>query len=266
MIIMQNRNELIRYVRNIIGEEKSDGFYTPVKWNNKNIDVPNFLFKDGMAEYPEIRISPFLHDVEILNPVRQQAFNYNKKINILDAMFQIDIYATNVVLVNNIFDAVRKRIDNFYDIDTVLYGYDKTFTLIDEEKNIYYCHKYNQNDFQIISVQLGHLFMQRVYDKTLLQYKNTYYIDSTGFYVCTDLPIKRIKVNNVLNGLLFPDGQTAYQKGIIKTRIVNTRSLSELEKNNVERISFDLGIVYRLDSFRNPGPIATGITMNNYSD
>lgn len=263
---MQNRNELIRCVRNIIGDERPDGFYTSVLWNHKNIDVPNFLFKDGTTQYPEIRISPFLHDTTILNPVRQRSYNYENKIKILNALFQVDIYATNLVLVNNIFEQVRHRIGNFYDIDTVLYGYDKNFQLIDEEKNIYYCAKYNINSFRIIGVQFGNIAIHRVSNKKLLQYKDTYYVDKTGLYVCTDFPIKRIKINVVLNGLLFPDGTTAYQKGIIKTKIKNIRSLSELENNNVERISFELDIVYRLDSLRNPGPIATGITIDNNSD
>ena len=57
---MKDRNELIYRVRQIIGEEKEDGFYTHVQYNGENIDVPNLLFKDGPIQYPEIRISPFL--------------------------------------------------------------------------------------------------------------------------------------------------------------------------------------------------------------
>ena len=57
---MKDRNELIFLIRSIIGEEKEDGFYTKVNWNNENIEVPNFLFKDGPAKYPEIRILYFL--------------------------------------------------------------------------------------------------------------------------------------------------------------------------------------------------------------
>lgn len=42
---MKDRNELIYRIRQIIGEEKEDGFYTPVKYNDKIIEVPNYLFK-----------------------------------------------------------------------------------------------------------------------------------------------------------------------------------------------------------------------------
>ena len=38
------------------------------------------------------------------------------------AVFQVDIYATNVVLANNIEHAINNRLDLFYDIDTIIYG------------------------------------------------------------------------------------------------------------------------------------------------
>lgn len=259
---MHDRNELIRLVRNIIGEEKEDGFYTSVSWNNNIIEVPNFLFKDGPAEYPEIRISPFLVDRQKSHSIRVRRYDYDRKTKFYDTIFQVDIYATNIVLVNKIFDAVKRRIGLFYDIDTVFYGYDEAFQLIDEEKNIYYSQKYNNKDFDIISIQFCRQLIQRVYDKKQLM-KNTYYIDKTGLYIRTDFPIKRIKINTVLNGLIFADGHTAHQKGIIKTKIRNVKNLSELENNDVERISFELGIFYRMDSMRNAGPLATHITIDS---
>ena len=72
-----------------------------------------------------------------------------------------------------------------------------------------------------------------------------------------------VQINTVLNGLTFPDGETANKKGIIKTRKLNKRSLSELEKNNVERISFELGIFYMIDKERNVGPTATDIIVES---
>ena len=72
-----------------------------------------------------------------------------------------------------------------------------------------------------------------------------------------------IQINCIINGLIFPDGETAHTKGIIKTRTMNKRTLSELEENNVERISFELGIFYMLDQERKPGPIATDIIVDS---
>lgn len=260
---MKDRNELIYRIRQIIGDEKEDGFYTPVKYNDEIINVPNFLFKDGPAKYPEIRISPFLTNQLKAHPIRITTNTGHVKRKFYDTIFQIDIYATNVVLVNKIESAIRRRIDLFYDIDTVIYGYDKDFKLIDEEKMIYHHKGYNINTYQIISVYFGNIPFERVRDKEELSKKNTYYLDETGLYINTNFNIKMVQINTVLNGLVFPDGETANKKGIIKTSTLNRRSLSELEENNVERISFELKIFYMLDQQRNLGPIATDINVDS---
>ena len=263
---MKDRNELIRLVRQIIGDEKEDGFYTSLEYNNEIIQVPNYLFKDGTANYPEIRISPFLSDEATSHPIRVRRYDLDAKVKYHRAIFQIDIYATNIVLVNKIYSAIRKRIDLFYDIDTVWYGYDKSFKKIDIEKNIYFSPLYNAKKFTITSVNCCKKRFKRVYDKKYLGQKDVYCFDETGIYISTDLPIKMIRINNIINGLVFPDGETEHQKGIIKTHTQNKRMISELEKNNVERISFELGILYRMESLRNPGPIATGLYIDNDSD
>ena len=164
---MKDRNELIYRIRQIIGEEKEDGFYTPVKYNDSVIQVPNYLFKDGPSEYPEIRISPFLSDTIKSHPIRVTTNGRHIKRKFYDAIFQIDIYSTNIVQLNNIYSAVRSRIDYFYDIDTVLYGYDKHFQLLDEENNIYYHKGYNINDYKIISIYFGNIPLLRVFDRYL---------------------------------------------------------------------------------------------------
>ena len=260
---MKNRNELIRLIREIIGEEKEDGFYTPVQYNDNVVNVPNFLFKDGASEDPEIRISPFLSDTRKTHPIRVTTYGKHVKRRFYSAIFQIDIYATNIILANNIYSAIKRRIDFFYDIDTVLYGYDKDFQLIDEERSIYYHKGYNTDNFKIISIYFGNIPLRRVYNKKDLQKRDTYYINDTGLYVNTLFNIKMIKINNIVSGLTFSDGQTANSKGIVKTRTLNKRQISELEKNNVERISFELGIDYILDQERNPGPIATDIIVDS---
>ena len=263
---MKDRNELIRLVRQIIGEEKEDGFYTSIDYNNQIINVPNYLFKDGTAEYPEIRISPFLSDEKTSHPIRVRKYDLDAKVKYYRAIFQIDIYATNIVLANKIYNTVKKRIDLFYDIDTVWYGYDKSFKKIDLETNTYFSPLYNTKDFTIIGVNCCKKRFIRVKDKKSLKHKNAYYIDKTGLYITTDLPIKMIRINSILSGLVFPDGETEHQKGIIKTHTQNKRMISQLEENNVERISFELGILYRTESLRNPGPIATGLHIDIDSD
>lgn len=263
MMSIKDKNELIYRIRQIIGDEKEDGFYTPVKFNDEIVQVPNFLFKDGPAKYPEIRISPFLSNRSKSHPIRVTTNGRHVKRRFYDAVFQIDIFATNLVLVNNIESVVRRRIDLFYDLDTVIYGYDKDFKLIDEEQMIYHHKGYNINTYKIISVYFGNIPFERVRDKKELLRKNTYYIDETGLYINTNFNIKMVQINTVLNGLIFPDGETANKKGIIKTHVRNRRNLSELENNNVERVSFELKIFYMLDQERDLGPIATDIIVDS---
>ena len=40
--------------------------------------------------------------------------------------------------------------------------------------------------------------------------------------------------------------------------------LSDLDKNNVERISFELDIFYAMDQIRDPGPLATHTKISDY--
>ena len=143
---MKDENELIFLIRQIIGDEKEDGFYTPVNFQGDIIEVPNYLFKDGPSKYPEIRISPFLSDSQKSHSIRITSYGRSIKRKFHDAIFQVDIYSTNIVQANNIYSAIKRRIDFFYDIDTVLYGYDKDFQLLDEEESIYY-HKGYNTDF-----------------------------------------------------------------------------------------------------------------------
>ena len=162
---MKDRNELIYRIRQIIGDEKEDGFYTSVKWNDKNIQVPNYLFKDGPAQYPEIRISPFLTESQASHSIRIREYDKDRKAKYYNTLFQIDIYATNIVLVNKIYDTVVRRIGLFYDIDTIAYGYNHSFQMIDKEKRIYYSKHYNIKDFSIISVNFGKRKLRKVNDK-----------------------------------------------------------------------------------------------------
>ena len=116
---MKKRNELIYYIRQVIGQELLDGFYTIIEDQGEIVKVPNYLFKDNKAEYPEIRISPFIRDEEVAHPIRDRSCNRDDKIKHYRAIFQIDIYATNVVIAYKLYDAVSSRVDLFNDYDSV---------------------------------------------------------------------------------------------------------------------------------------------------
>ena len=249
---MRRKNQLIRFVREIIGEEEPRGFFTHVRHNNKIIKVPNFLFKDAPAEYPEIRISPFIADVEETNQVRLRRMNKLGKLRHYTATFQIDIYATNIVMANNIYDAVYNRIDLFNDYDIIRYGYNPSFKEIDA--NLYFTRLYNSQNFNIFRILIDNMIINRVHNSDELE-NNTYMINEDGLYVQTTLPIHKIRIYHIINGLRFSNGKIAYDEHIINMKISNKKMLSELEDNNVERITFDLNIFYNMLQERNPGTI-----------
>ena len=253
---MKTKNQLIYFTRQIIGEEYTDGFYTEVHHGGKIIKVPNLLFKDAPAQYPEIRISPFVLDVEETNQVRLRRLNKLGKLRHYTATFQIDIYATTVPMVNNIYDAVYNRIDLFNDYDMVRYGYNASFKEI--EPNKYFTKLYNSKSFNIFRILIDNMIINQVNNINELD-NNTYMINEDGLYVQTTLPIHKIRIYHIINGLKFSNGKTAYDEHIINMKITNKKMLSELEENNVERITFDLNIFYNMLQGRNPGPILENV-------
>jgi hypothetical protein len=61
--------------------------------------------------------------------------------------------------------------------------------------------------------------------------------------------------------LTFSNGKIAYSENILQLDVQNKKMLSELEKNNVERITFDLSIFYNMHQDRNPGPILEDVDI-----
>lgn len=253
--MIKSKNELIYIIRQVIGHEEVDGFYTPVEYNNEIIKVPNYLFKDAPAEYPEIRISPFLEDKQITHSKHIKRYEYNNKIIPYRAKFQIDIFATNLVQLNEIYDQVFKRIDLAYEIETVEYGYDNDF--IEIAPNLYLNKNITSKNFYFADIVVDRKRMNVVSNKNDLQKNNVYLLNDEGLFVHTPLNIKRIRMRSIINGLLLPDGNTIHKKGIVKLSISDKTMLSDLKRNNVERISFVLNITYGMDNIRESGPIAT---------
>jgi len=257
---MNSKNKLIYLIRSIIGEDEPSGFYTYVKHNKEVIKVPNYLFKDAPAEYPEIRISPFIRDTEATVPQHIQRCTSSSKLYHYYANFQIDIYATTIPMVNNIYEEVYKRIDYFHDFDAVTYGYNKSFKEIDD--NLYFSKIYNAQNFNIFRILINYNIIHRVNDINELK-NNTYIINEDGLYIRTTLPIQNIQINHSVNGLLFNNHKTSYAEHIINMRISNVKMLSELENDDVERISFNLNILYHMLRSRKPGPILKDVEISS---
>lgn len=253
--MIKSKNELIYIIRQVIGNEESDGFYTYVNYNDEIIKVPNYLFKDAPSEYPEIRISPFLEDKEVTHSIRVRQYNHNNKIIPYRAKFQIDIFATNIAQLNEIYDAVFERIDLAYEFETVEYGYDDDFVEI--APNLYYNRHMTNKHFHFSQIRIGNMEMAIVSNKNDLAHNNTYLLNEEGLFIHTPLNIKRVRMRSIINGLLLPDGNNIHKKGINKLSISDKVMLSDLKRNNVERLSFMLNITYGMDNIRKSGPIAT---------
>lgn len=260
---MNSKNKLIYLVRSIIGEDEPSGFFTYIKNNDEIIKVPNYLFKDAPAEYPEIRISPFIRDTEATVPQHQYYCNNFAKLYHYHAIFQVDIYATTIPMVNNIYDEVYRRIDFFHDINSVTYGYNRSFRQID--KTLYYSPLYNTQNFNIFRILIKNNIIHRMNDINQL-YNNTYTINEDGLYIRTTLPITEVKLKHSINGLLFKNDKTSYHEHIINMSISNVKMLSELENNSVERISFDLRILYHMRWERRFGPVLEDIRISSDSN
>ena len=59
----------------------------------------------------------------------------------------------------------------------------------------------------------------------------------------------------------FSNNKTQYGVDILNTSVSNKRMLSELEENNVERITFNLNILYHMFQKRRFGPIIDDILV-----
>ena len=79
--------------------------------------------------------------------------------------------------------------------------------------------------------------------------------------ICTTLPIQDVRIYHNINGLQFNNNKTQYGVHILNTSVSNKRMLSELEENNVERITFDLNILYHMLQKRKFGPIIDDILI-----
>ena len=72
----------------------------------------------------------------------------------------------------------------------------------------------------------------------------SFYVDSEALYIKTTGKIKTIKISVITQGRLFDDKTSPSNRGIAFHEIGDPRNLSELEDNEVERISFDIYILF----------------------
>lgn len=222
--------------------------------------VPIFLNKDKTTQYPEIRVSPFVDKYDIIDQKyiekTYQAYRHWE-----GGVFQIDIYTRNIIDAQNIYDKLIERIYDFFNLETLVYNWNPEFQQIDDfifKNKAYALNKHLFKD--IYSCVLEGYKLKRVYDYDSLEY-DTYYADEDALYICSKRNLKSLQLKVLIQGRLFENGDSYSDRGIHYYELSDQRNLSALEANDVERISFDMTIIYSHKREREPLPRVKNIRL-----
>ena len=232
---MSYTNKITKSVFEILGDKTDSGY----SFNY----VPIFLNKDPTTQYPEIRVSPFIDKMDIMDQ-RYIEKSYQAYRHWEAGIFQIDIFTKNIIDAQNIYDELIERIYDFFNLETLIYNWTPSFKEIDSYiyKNIDYA--LTGDLFKdVYSVVLEKQKLKRVFDYEELII-DSFYIDEEALYICTKKNLKTLELKVLLQGRLFDNGDSYSDRGIHYYELSNQTNLSSLEGNEVERISFDMYILY----------------------
>ena len=237
-----NTNLVTRSIFEILGEPNKTGFSFE--------GIPILLNKDVTTTYPEIRVSPFIDKVDI-NYQKNIERSFQKYRHWEAGSFQIDIYSQNIIEAQNIYDRLIERIRDFFDLETLIYNDNGEFKEIDT--NIYKNPGYGIGTLfkDVYEVIIENHNLKRVFTFEDL-YMDSYYVDEDALYLCTKKNLRTFKIKVLLQGKLFNNGDSYSDRGLHYYEITNPRNLSALEDNEVDRISFDMYILYSHKRTREP--------------
>jgi len=228
-------NNIVKSIFEIIGDKTPFGYEFQF--------VPIFLNKDQTSVYPQIRIHPFIDRFDVMDQKYIEK-SYQKYRHWEGGVFQIDIFTRSIIDGQNIYDNLIERIYDFFNLETLIYNWTPSFKEIDTNvyKNIDYA--LTGDLFKdVYSVVLEGKKLKRIDildDLTL----DTFYIDEDALYICTKKNLKTLQMKVLIQGRLFENGDSYSDRGIHYYELSNQRNLSALEDNEVERISFDIYILY----------------------
>lgn len=238
---MISTNLVTRAVFELIGDKIKGGYV--LKVNNENI--PLFLNKDGTTKYPQIRIAPFIEkgDTKYQKYIEKnwQAYRHWQF-----GVFQIDIYSQSLSQVQDIYDVITERLYDFFNLETVIFSFNHQFEQIND--NIYRSKEYSlmkDGLFKdIYGIRIEDTILNRIRTNREHLEMDSYFVDENYLYVKTNKNIKNIQIKVLTQGRLFKNGMSHSDKGIHAYFLSKQRNLSSLEDNEVERISFDLEILF----------------------
>lgn len=255
MVMITNR--VTKSVFELIGDPTKTGYSLWVKGK----EIPIFLNKDKTTQYPQIRVSPFIHKKDVKY---QKYFDPNKRMyqHWQSGTFQIDIYAQELAFAQNIYDVIDARIFDFFNLETLIYNYNHDFKPIDDDTYINHTYALLDDDMfkDIYGIRIGDVIIQRVRHLDRLK-MNSFYVDNHALYIKTDQNIKKIEIKMLLQGRLFSNGFAFSDNGLHDYFLSKQRNLSALQNNEVERISFDLSLLFSKQINREILPKINQITL-----
>ena len=229
-------NKIVKSVLEIIGDKTPQGY----EFNF----VPIFLNKDATSVYPQIRVQPFIDKFDVMDQKYIEK-SWKAYRHWEGGVFQVDIFTRNVIDAQNIYDKLVERIYDFFNLETLVYNWTPHFKEIDNNiyKNIDYALT-GELFKDVYSVVLEKKKLKRVRDFKKIKEIDTYYIDEDALYIHTKKNLKTLEMKVLLQGQLFENGDSFSDRGIHYYELSNQRNLSALEANEVERVSFDIYILY----------------------
>jgi hypothetical protein len=233
-------NQVTRAAFELLGDPTAEGYGLTVG----NEVIPIFLNKDKTTKYPAIRVAPFINkgDVRYDKYIDKSKRGYE---HWEYGVFQVDIYTRNLIQAQKIYDVIAKRIFDFFNLETVVFNYTRDFQLVDEYtyKTIAYALLDDQFFKDVYGVRIDKKIIHRVHSLDDL-HMNCFYVDDHFFYIKTDQNIKHIEIKMLMQGRLFSNGFAYSDNGLHDYTLSKQRNLSTLEDNEVERISFDLELLF----------------------
>lgn len=255
---MISTNYVTRAVCELLADKITGGY----SLNVDNQEIPLYLNKDKVTKYPQIRLSPFIQKGDN----RYQKYiedKYRAYRHWQYGVFQVDIYSQKLTEAQNIYDEMTKRLFDFFNLETVIYNWNPLFEKIDE--NLYKNKSFGILDDgffkDIYGIKIEDTIFRKEKNKNDLT-MNSFYPSDKCLYLKTDMDLKKIEIKVLMQGRLFSNGFSYSDNGIHAYNLSKQRNLSSLEENQVERISFDLEILFSKKINREELPIVNTVTLN----
>lgn len=255
---MISTNYVTRAVCELLADKVSGGY----SLNVDNQEIPLYLNQDKVTQYPQIRLSPFIEkgDTHYQKYIEQKYRAYR---HWQYGVFQVDIYATKLTQAQNIYDEISKRLFDFFNLETVIYNWNPLFEQIDDYSYRNKSFALLDDDFfkDIYGITIGNTILCKVRSRNELR-MNSFFPSDDYLYIKTDQNLKDIEIKVLMQGRLFSNGFSHSDNGIHAYHMAKQRNLSALSENEVERVSFDLEILFSKKINREELPIVNNVMLN----